>query len=110
MFASKVLVKLVKKLHEYSKRATWGTTIGSIIGLLLLVGVSGIESAVLVLLMGLIALVVVPFVLAFLFELSNKNGAVCALKSAASATAAYLADTCLKLAVFIYAIYAIFQF
>ena len=33
MVASKVLVKLVKKLHEYSKRATWGTIIGSIIGL-----------------------------------------------------------------------------
>ena len=54
--------------------------------------------------------VLVPFVLAFLLELTNKQDAVCALKSAGSATAAYLADTCLKLAVFIYAVYAIFQF
>lgn len=110
MFASKVLVRLVKKLHEYSKRATWGTTIGSIIGLLLLIGVSGVDSAALVLLIAVVALLVLPFVFAFLLELTNKNGAVCALKSAASATAAYFADTCLKLAVFIYAIYAIFLF
>ena len=66
--------------------------------------------AALVILIAVVALVLVPFVLAFLLELTNKQGAVCALKSAGSATAAYLADTCLKLAVFIYAIYAIFQF
>ena len=66
--------------------------------------------AALVILIAVVALVLVPFVLAFLLELTNKQGAVCALKSAASATAAYLADTCLKLAVFIYAVYAIFQF
>ena len=50
MVASKVLVKLVKKLHEYSKRATWGTIIGSIIGLCILVGVKGIDSTALVIL------------------------------------------------------------
>ena len=110
MVASKVLVKLVKKLHKYSKRATWGTIIGSIIGLCILVGVKGIDSTALVILIAVVALVLVPFVLAFLLELTNKQGAVCALKSAGSATAAYLADTCLKLAVFIYAVYAIFQF
>lgn len=66
--------------------------------------------AALVILIAVVALVLVPFVLAFLLELTNKQGAVCALKSAGSATAAYLADTCLKLAVFIYAVYAIFQF
>ncbi|MGN0235387.1 MAG: DUF456 family protein [Paludibacteraceae bacterium] len=110
MILSKVLVKLVKKLHEYSKRATWGTIIGSIIGLGILVGVKSIDSAAFVILIAIVALVLVPFVLAFLLELTNKKGAMCALKSAASATAAYLADTCLKLAVFIYAIYAIFEF
>lgn len=50
MVASKVLVKLVKKLHEYSKRATCGTIIGSIIGLCILVGVKGIDSTALVIL------------------------------------------------------------
>lgn len=59
--------------------------------------------------MAVVGLIIIPFVLAFLLELTNKNGAVPALKSAASATAAYFADTCLKLVVFIYAIYAIFQ-
>lgn len=109
MITSKVLVKLVKKLQEYSKKATWGTTIGSIIGLGCLYSVSALDSVFVIILMAVVGLIIIPFVLAFLLELTNKNGAVPALKSAASATAAYFADTCLKLVVFIYAIYAIFQ-
>ena len=109
MIASKVLVKLVKKMQEFSKRASWGTTIGSIIGLGILCAVSP-ESTVMVILLGVLALAVIPFVLAFLLELTNKNGAAMAVKSATSATCAFLADTCLKLVVFVYAIYVIFQF
>ena len=48
------------------------------------------------------------FVLSFLFELTNKNGAAVALKAATAATCAYLADTCLKLVVFVYALYVMF--
>ena len=109
MVASKVLVKLVKKMQEYSKRASWGTTIGSVIGLGILAGSGSVESVGVIILIGIVALVLLPFVLAFLLELTNRNGAAAALKCAASATCAYLADTCLKLVVFIYAIYAIFM-
>ena len=109
MIASKLLVKLVKKLQEYSKRATWGTTIGSIIGLLLVWGSASADSNALLVTMLFVGFVVLPFVLAFLLELTNKQGAAMALKCAASATCAFLADTCLKLVVFIYAIYVIFQ-
>lgn len=110
MIASKLLVKLVKKLQEYSKRATWGTTIGSIIGLLLVWGAAASDSSdAVIVTMLIVGFIVLPFVLAFLLELTNKQGAVMALKCAASATCAYLSDTLLKLAVFVYAIYVIFQ-
>ena len=109
MIASKLLVKLVKKMHEYSKRASWGTTIGSIIGLLLVLGSASADSNALLITMMIVGLVILPFVLAFLLELTNKQGALMALKCAASATCAYLSDTLLKLAVFVYAIYGIFE-
>ena len=110
MIASKLLVKLVKKLQEYSKRATRGTTIGSVIGLLLVWGAAASNSSnALLVTMLIIGFIVLPFVLAFLLELTNKQGAPMALKCATSATCAYLSDTLLKLAVFVYAIYVIFQ-
>ena len=109
MIASKLLVKLVKKLQEYSKRATWGTTIGSIIGLLIIAGTNTMQSNAATIIAAIVGLVIVPFVLAFLLELTNRQGAKMALKCATSALCAYLADTLLKLAVFIYAIYVIFE-
>lgn len=109
MIVSKLLVKLVKKLQEYSKRATWGTTIGSIIGLGLVAGAAQADSNAMMIAMVIVGLIVLPFVLAFLLELTNKQGAAMAVKCATSATCAYLSDTLLKLAVFIYAIYVIFQ-
>ena len=109
MIVSKLLVKLVKKLQEYSKRAAWGTTIGSIVGLLLVWGTSSSDSNALHISMLIVGFIVLPFVLAFLLELTNKQGAVMALKCATSATCAYLSDTLLKLAVCVYAIYVIFQ-
>ena len=109
MIASKMLVRLAKKMQEYSKRATWGTTIGSVIGLLLVWGTSSADSTALMITMLIVSFVVLPFVLAFLLELTNKQGAPMALKCATSATCAYLSDTLLKLAVFVYAIYVIFQ-
>ena len=109
MIVSKLLVKMVKKLQEYSKRATWGTTIGSIIGLLLVWGSSSSDSTALFVTMLIVGFIVLPFTLAFLLELTNKQGAPMALKCAASATCAYLSDTLLKLAVFVYAVYVIFQ-
>lgn len=108
IIASKVLVKLAKKMQEYSKRATIGTTIGSIIGLILVAGASSMDSDAAVIVTAIVGLVVLPFVLAFLLELTNKNGAAMAVKCATAATCAYFADTCLKLVVFIYAVYMMF--
>ena len=96
-------------MHEYSKKASIGTTIGSIIGLGIIAGSSEIESSGLMILLFVVALAIIPFLLAFLLELTNKRGAVEALKSAASATGAYMADSLLKLIVFVYAIKVIFE-
>lgn len=107
IITSKILVKLAKKMYEFSKRGSIGATIGSIIGLLLMAGSSNVETWV-ILLVAVTGLVILPFVFSFLFELTNKNGAAVALKAASAATCAYLADTCLKLVVFVYAIYVMF--
>lgn len=107
--ASKVLVKMLKSMQEYSKKATVGTTIGSIIGLLLLVGTSGMDNTVAIIAILVVGLLVLPFVLAFLLELTNKQGAAMAAKCAGSATAVYVADTFLKVLVFGYAVYAMFM-
>ena len=72
-------------------------------------GTAQAESTALRITMMIVGFILLPFVLAFLLELTNKQGAAMALKCATSATCAYLSDTLLKLAVFVYAIYVIFQ-
>lgn len=109
MLASKVLVSLLKKLHDFSKRASWGTTIGSIIGLCIVASAGGEASVGMEATLLLLGFIVIPFVLSFLLELTNRNDMITTLKSAGSATLVFLTDTCLKLVVFVYAIYVIFQ-
>lgn len=102
---SKFLVKLIKKIHEFSRRGYWGTTIGSIVGLLIISCVP-LDS---VILLTIIGLVVVPFVFAFLLELTKKQPMSITLKSSAVATLTYLVDTFLKLLVFVISINYIFD-
>lgn len=107
MIASKILVKMVKKAQTFTKRGSWGTTIGSIVGLCVLAKCSG-DSVFLAIVMGIVGLVVIPFIFAFLLELTHKLGTPVAVKYATAATSAYLADTFLKLIVFAYATYVLF--
>ena len=66
MFLTKILVELVKtKMHEYSKRGSWGTTIGSLLGLLILMGV-GPEEVGTTVIMFIFSFILLPFVFAFL--------------------------------------------
>lgn len=109
IFASRMLVAAVKKAYEFSKRASWGTTIGSIFCLLVVFPLVGeFQSPYLIWIILLVGLTVVPFIFAFVFELTNKNGSEASLKAATAATAAYAADTLIKLIVFVYAVYAMF--
>lgn len=76
MILSKILVKLVRKIQEFSKRGALGTTLGSITGLLIIGSVSSggedVSTGTLIL-VAVIGLVVIPFVLSFLLELTNKR-------------------------------------
>ena len=110
MVLSKLLVKGAHKLKEFSKKAGWGTTIGSIIGLSLIAALAGGHDASSgqIVLYFIIAFLVLPYVFAFLLELSEKKGMPETLQCAASATGAYLADSFLKIVVFGYAVYVMF--
>lgn len=108
MVASKMLVKAVKSVQQYSKRATVGTTIGSIIGLLVMLAVKSKSTGVLIA-VAVIGLVVIPFVMAYLLEMTNKERKDPVMKCATAATSAYLCDTFLKLVVFVLALYMVFD-
>lgn len=108
IFFSKVLVKLVKKMHDYSKGASIGTTLGSIVGLLFLVKTGNAESSFVTFLLMILCLIIPPFVLAFIFEFMAKKDFGETMKGASSATAAYISDTFLKLVVFAFAVYMMF--
>lgn len=105
---SKTLVSLARNIQEFGKRASLGTTIGSMIGILLLLASANQNDTMQLVVMGFVGLLVLPFVFAFLLELTRKQGAKNALLCATSATIAYVADTMLKLVVFVFAVYKMF--
>lgn len=109
MFLSKVVKSATSKVQEFSKRASWGTTIGSVIGLCTIPSVSKSDSIFSFILMAVLGLVIIPFVLAYLFEFTNKEGNGTVMKRATAATTVYLVDTLLKLVVFAYAVYVLFE-
>ncbi len=102
----KVLPNLIKKLHDYSKGATRGITIGSLLGILLLLTTN---STAMTVVMAIIGFGVIPYALAFVFEYFHCKDAAAASKGALSAYTLYIANTILKLVAFSYAIYAIFK-
>ena len=68
IISSKVLPKLGEKIHPFGKAGSWGTTLGSILGLLSTVASSGSP------IFGmLLAFVILPYGSAFLFELISQN-------------------------------------
>lgn len=106
--ASKLVKSSIQKLHTFSKRGGWGTTIGSIIGICALGGLMNNTSGFEVFFYIVLCLVVLPFVCSLLLELTTKNAEGNPIKRATAATSVYLVDTMLKLVVFAYAIYYMF--
>lgn len=110
-YITKKIPELVKSFQGYSKKASTGTTIGSIAALVVIgclvksLGGSPVVFAIVSLLM----LIGIPFVCAYVFELSNKKEGLNPVKSATAATVVYAANTLVKLVIFVYAIYAIFK-
>lgn len=93
--SSKVLPKLGSKIHPFGKAGSWGTTIGSLLGIIG-VGVAGSMSPVVTLILSFIAL---PYGFAFLFELISQKSAGTAIKAAGGAYVTFLVGTVLKLVV-----------
>ena len=104
---SKVITRIVKKMQEYSKKASVATTIASLIGLLLMAGAGSNNATIIIVL--IVGFIVLPFLFAFLVESIRQKSVALGAKSATAATIAYLADTALKLGAFAYAIYAMFM-
>ena len=110
-YITKKIPQLVKSFQEYSKKASLGTTIGSIVALIAMGAMmkSLGNSQVVFFIVGILMLIAIPFGFAYLFELSNKQEGFNPVKSATAATVVYAANTMVKLIIFVYAIYAIFQ-
>ena len=106
LFAAKKLVQAVKSAQDYSKRAAIGTTLGSIIGLGLMLNFKS-SSTITLIGIAAVALILVPFVLALLLELTSKERKGTAIQCATAATGAYLCDTFLKLVVFVLAVFMV---
>lgn len=102
----KVLPKLATKIQEYSKDATWGTTVGSVIGIIILAISSACRdiSAAAIVLIFVIGFVILPYGFAYLFEFLKRKDAVIASKCAASAYVVYLINTIVKLLGFVLAL------
>lgn len=94
IISSKALPKLGEKIHPFGKAGSWGTTLGSILGLLSTVASSGSP------IFGmLLAFVILPYGAAFLFELISQKSAGTAIKAAGGAYITFLIGTVLKLVV-----------
>lgn len=107
MILNKRVVPLVaKKVAEYGKAGSWGTTIGSIIGIIVL-GAVGVDSAALAISMIILAFLVLPYVFAFLLEFVARKTAGAGARAAGGALVAFLAGTMLKLAVCVASVYVL---
>lgn len=104
----KVLPPLLAKLHEYSKGATWGTTIGSFLGIIIVLAVGGGSKALLITLL-ILGFGVLPYLFAFLFEYIKCKEVLPASKGAGSAYLLYVANVFIKLIALYLAIYTIFE-
>ncbi len=110
--ARQVVPSLMKKVTPFTKGAT-GTTVGSIIGITIWACImkanpeAGVALQIAVILLGL---VVIPFVCAYLFEIAVQKNNSKAIKSSTAATAVYLVNTFIKIAVLVVSLYLAFKF
>lgn len=100
---------ITTKISEFGKGGKWGATIGSILGLLVILsfnyhfdlGPVGIVFTY------ILAFFILPFGLALLFETNSRKSLEAALKPATAAYLTYLLGLMLKLAICVYCIYVI---
>lgn len=109
IFGSKFLVQQLKKKQEFSKSASWGTTIGSIIAMLIIIALSKTSmNGIVFFILALVFLVAIPFAGAFAFVYMSKKDTKIATEESTGATMVYLCSTFIKIIMVIVAFYLIF--
>lgn len=93
-FLDNYLPEVEKKFAAYTKGAK-GTTIGAVIGLIILL-LSIKASAGIIILLAIIGFGVLPFAMAYLFEYNVQKSVSGSLESAIGATVTYLCSTFIK--------------
>lgn len=107
--SKKYAPKIGSLVAPFGKGGSWGTTIGSLIGLCVIAATIG-EDATMAIIGFVVAFVVLPYFFAFLFELIAKKSAATAVQAATGAYVTFLVTTMLKLAVCAYSIYALIAY
>lgn len=93
---NKTLVpKLATKIHEFGKAGKVGTTIGSILSIFVLAGISNS-------IVGLIVFIVLPYLLAFIFEMISKKNVAEGAKRGLSAYTMFAVSTLLNLIISVF--------
>lgn len=109
--SKKILPKVGALVAEYGKGGSWGATIGSLIGIFIVLGVASEDVSNFALIMAIIgAFIVLPYIFASLFEMIARKSFTGGFQAGAGALVAFLCGTMLKLAVCCYSIYAAFHF
>lgn len=94
LFLNNYLPEVKKKFASFTQGAK-GTTVGAVIGLIILL-LSIKASAGIIILLAILGLVVLPFAMAYLFENSVQKNVSGSLESAIGATVTYLCSTFIK--------------
>ena len=108
MVLNRFLPKITARIHEFGKAGKWGSVIGSVIGVIVLLwGGSEVDSLGAVIAFILLGLGVIPFAFCYLFELISRKNVQAALMPATAAYVTFLCGTLIKLTVCIYCVYAV---
>lgn len=104
----KVLPNLIAKLHAYSKGATWGCTVGSILSLAIsYVVATSSDSPTSVIPVFVVTILALPYLFAFLFEFIKVKNAKAAAAGGGAAFTLFLASSLVKFAAIYLAFYAV---
>lgn len=105
----KFVPRITTKISEFGKGGKRGCTIGSLIGILIIIAAASEKSSTgLMIFSIIIGLIVLPFVIGYIGEFISTKNAKAALKPATAAYATYLIGTLIKLSVCVYCIYTTF--
>lgn len=106
MIANKKIPLIAQKVSEFGNAGKWGAIVGSIIGLLVMIGARSSSTAVLILI-GVLSLVVIPFCFSWIFEAISRKDFMKALMPGLAAFLTYFLSMILKLAVCIFCLYIV---